>query len=87
MSCFTYNLNMAAQQPSILNVHKRIVTDEANQPVAVLIDYEDWQRIEATLNDRETSKATPDLSRFVGTVQWGEDAVTYQRRVREEWPR
>jgi predicted DNA-binding antitoxin AbrB/MazE fold protein len=26
-----------------------------------------------------------DLMRFRGTVQWPEDAMDYQRRVREEW--
>lgn len=28
------------------NFKKKIVTDEAMRPVAVLIDYEDWQEIE-----------------------------------------
>jgi predicted DNA-binding antitoxin AbrB/MazE fold protein len=26
-----------------------------------------------------------DLMRFHGTVDWPEDAVAYQRRIREEW--
>jgi len=34
----------------MLTVHKKIVTDEAMQPVAVLIDYQDWLEIERQLH-------------------------------------
>lgn len=33
----------------MLSVNKKIVTDEAMHPVAVLIDYQDWQKIEEIL--------------------------------------
>jgi len=68
-------------------VRKRIVTDEANRPVAVQIDYEDWLDIVRALNLSDGNKPPSDLSRFVCTVDWGEDGVAYQRRVREEWVR
>ncbi len=68
-------------------VRKRIVTDEANRPVAVQIDYEDWLDIVRALNLSDGNTPAPDLSRFVGTVDWREDGVAYQRRVREEWVR
>jgi hypothetical protein len=31
-------------------IHKRILTDDALQPVAIQIDYEDWLEIERLLN-------------------------------------
>ncbi len=81
---------MSAKKPTCLNVHKHIVTDEANRPVAVQIDYEDWKKIEESLGGQsrlDGTSSVPDLTRFIGTIRWGEDAVSYQRRVREEWPR
>ncbi len=30
----------------MLPINKKIVTDESMRPVAVLIDYQDWQKIE-----------------------------------------
>lgn len=66
-------------------IRKRILTDEANRPVAVQIDYDDWVRIERTLQSARSESAPVDLARFVGVLEWGEDAVAYQRRVREEW--
>ncbi|MEI2581807.1 hypothetical protein [Scytonema sp. PRP1] len=40
---------MHRKQTIILPVNKKIVTDEEMRPVAVLIDYQDWQRIEQIL--------------------------------------
>lgn len=37
----------------MLSIKKQIVTDEASKPVAVVINYHDWQRIEALLIERE----------------------------------
>ncbi|AFY75445.1 hypothetical protein Syn7502_03617 (plasmid) [Synechococcus sp. PCC 7502] len=37
----------------MLSIKKQIVTDEASKPVAVVINYHDWQRIEALLAERE----------------------------------
>jgi len=65
-------------------VRKRILTDESNRPIAVQIDYEDWCRIEAALGQSNAETHDQDLSRFSGTLSWGEDAVAYQRRVREK---
>jgi hypothetical protein len=38
---------------TMLSIKKQIVTDEASKPVAVVINYHDWQRIEALLAERE----------------------------------
>lgn len=71
----------------MFNIRKRIVTDEANRPVEVLINYEDWRRVEEALKFTELRDAPVDLSAHAGNLRWGEDAVAYQRRVREEWGR
>ncbi|MCC7291137.1 MAG: hypothetical protein IT449_03630 [Phycisphaerales bacterium] len=68
----------------MLNIRKQIVTDESNRPVAVQIGYEDWCRIEELLDSGESCQAEGgDDSRLIGSVQGGEDAVHYQRRVRD----
>lgn len=35
---------------TMLNLHKKIVSDDLQQPVAVLIDYQDWLKIEQLLS-------------------------------------
>jgi hypothetical protein len=67
-------------------VHKQIVTDENNRPIAVQIPYAEWLGIEELLS-AESPKVSGDPSRLAGSLQWGEDGVAYQRRVREEWTR
>jgi hypothetical protein len=42
----------------MLNIHKKILTDEAMQPIAVQIDYADWLKIEHLLNEKEESVVT-----------------------------
>jgi len=69
----------------MLNVHKRIVTDETNRPVAVQIDYEDWCRIEQALNLRSADKPPTDLGRHIGKLHWPIDGLKYQQQVRSEW--
>ncbi|NOS99347.1 MAG: hypothetical protein HOP29_01830 [Phycisphaerales bacterium] len=71
----------------MFNIRKRIVTDEENRPVEVLIDYEDWCRVEEALKLHDKDARPIDPSRHAGKLKWGEDAVAYQRRVREEWGR
>ncbi len=34
-------------------IKKQFVTDENLKPVAVIIDYQDWQKIEALLQEKE----------------------------------
>ena len=71
----------------MLDIRKKIVTDECARPIAVQIDYADWLEIERRLETSGGNGDQGDLRRFSGTVRWGEDAVAYQRRVREDWPR
>ena len=63
-------------------IRKKIVTDEAQQPVAVQIDYADWLRIERMLNLRSGRVKRSDLSRYAGVISLTEEPLSYQARVR-----
>ena len=43
-------------------INKKIVTDEDMRPVAVLIDYQDWQKIEKILHEYQAQEANFDLN-------------------------
>ena len=47
-------------------IQKKIVVDEAQNPVAVQIDYEDWLEIERLLGLRSEEKKPTDLSKYRG---------------------
>jgi hypothetical protein len=72
-------------------IHKKIVIDEAQNPVAVQIDYQDWLEIERLLETREAEKSKAGRSRFQELLEktrgtWkGGDGLEYQIRIREEW--
>jgi hypothetical protein len=67
-------------------INKKIVTDEAMRPVAVLIDYQDWQRIEKILQIYQSEQQSNiDLNQFAGTINLTQDPLEYQRQIRNEW--
>jgi hypothetical protein len=74
-------------------IKKKVVMDEAHNPVAVQIDYEDWLEIERLLETRETEKTRAERSKFQELLEktrgtWkGGDGLEYQVRIREEWDR
>lgn len=57
-------------------IKKQIVTDESMRPVAVLIDYEDWQAIEKILETYQQQTNTPSFSSFAGVIQLSIDPLT-----------
>jgi hypothetical protein len=63
-------------------IKKKIVTDEAMRPVAVLIDYQDWQAIEKILAVYEQQNPIPALTDFAGTIQLTVDPLEYQQQIR-----
>jgi hypothetical protein len=66
-------------------IHKHILFDEAQRPIAVQVDYEDWLEIERQLHLNEEASAETNLSQFSGVISLPEDPVEYQRKLREEW--
>jgi len=70
----------------MLDVKKQIVTDEAMRPVAVLIDYQDWQKIEKLLENSEWSGEQEfDIAKYAGAIKLGKDPLEYQQEIRGEW--
>jgi hypothetical protein len=68
----------------MLPLKKQIVTDESMRPIAVLIDYKDWEKIEKILESHQPPIV--DLNQFAGTLRRdGEDPLEFQRRIRSEW--
>jgi hypothetical protein len=69
----------------MLYFNKKIVTDASMRPVAVLIDYEDWGKIEKILEDYQTNKSAK-LNRFAGVLRRDrEDPLDFQHRIRSQW--
>jgi hypothetical protein len=69
----------------MLPINKKIVTDETMRPVAVLIDYQDWQKIEKILNAYQLQQANFDINKYAGVIKLTQDALEYQQRIRDEW--
>ena len=66
-------------------IRKKIVTDEAQNRVAVQIDYTDWLRIERSLNIQVEETPTTDLARYDGVISLTEEPLAFQARIRNEW--
>ena len=69
----------------MLNIKRKIVTDEAKRPVAVMIDYEDWEKIENLLQEQESATSAPSIAQFADVLRLTEEPLVYQHRVRQEW--
>lgn len=67
------------------SIKKRIVTDESMRPVAVLIDYEDWQVIEKILETYQQQEPASALADYAGVIQLTIDPLDYQQQIRDEW--
>ncbi len=69
----------------MLSFHKKIVTDEAMRPVAVLIDYQDWQKIEQILEAHELQqKEEFNINNYAGKIKLTQDPLQYQQQIRDE---
>ena len=69
----------------MLPFKKKFVTDEAMRPLAVLIDYLDWQRIEKLLENYQFREEGVNLNKYAGTIKLTEDPLQYQQQIRDEW--
>ena len=66
-------------------IRKWILTDSAERPIAVQIDYTDWLEIERSLNLQREDTKDSDLSSYEGMITLSEDPLAYQSRIRQEW--
>ena len=68
------------------SIKKQIVVNETQQPVAVIIDYQDWKWIEAILLRQESERDDSELLKaYAGCIQLTIDPLKYQQEVREAW--
>jgi hypothetical protein len=66
-------------------IRKKILTDSAEKPIAVQIEYTDWLEIERFLNLEGEDVSNTDLSSYQGVITLTEDPLEYQSRIRQEW--
>ncbi|MBE9079597.1 hypothetical protein IQ241_20235 [Romeria aff. gracilis LEGE 07310] len=69
----------------MIPIKRQIVTDEAMQPVAVIISYADWQQIEALLQAEPSKDNSQRLASYAGSITLSLDPLTYQKQIRDEW--
>ena len=65
-------------------IKRQIVTDESMKPVAVIIDYSDWEKTEAMLHNIPEANQSTDLSSFAGSIALPVDPLAYQNQIRTE---
>lgn len=53
----------------MVEIKKQIITNEAMEPVGVIVSYQDWQKIEALLENRTLQDNHQDLMAFAGAIQ------------------
>jgi hypothetical protein len=72
----------------MLPFKKKIVTDEAMRPVAVLIDYQDWEKIEKILEAYQLQQVQQEedfnLNTYASAIQLTQDPLEYQKKIRDE---
>ncbi len=66
-------------------IKKQIVTDESMHPVAVIIDYQNWQAIEKLLEKYQKEDTTQSLEQYAGTINLTINPLEYQQQKRDEW--
>ena len=69
----------------IKTIHKKIVLDENNKPLEVIINYDEWNEIEQMLEYRFKIMHREELKKHVGILRIEEDPLSFQRRIRSEW--
>ncbi len=69
----------------MLTIHKKVLLDEAMNPVAVQIDYADWLEIARRLGIESRRGESTALRRFEGAISMTEDPIEFQTRIRQEW--
>jgi len=79
------HLAAKAEHP-MTELHKNLVTDDRNRPVAVQIDYADWVALEERLSGLDAKVPhTSDLACHSGRVRVSIEPLEFQARIRGEW--
>lgn len=67
------------------DIHKKIVVDENNKPVEVIISYDEWERIARIIGKAHEPTTSETLNKYSGILELKEDPLEYQKRIRNEW--
>lgn len=67
-------------------IPKRYLTDENHNPVAVVIDYAEWLRIEKQLGESSDERSRK-LASLAGSMNFPMDGMEFQKMMRSEWDR
>jgi hypothetical protein len=70
----------------MIAVKKQFLYDDHQKPVKVLMDYDEWLRIESLLGGKEVESNGHLLEELCGKVDFGGDPMEIQRKMRSEWP-
>jgi len=70
----------------MFTVKKQFLYDENQHPVKVLIDYDEWLRIEHALGEAEVEPNGHLVNEFSGKIDFGGDPLEIQKQMRSEWP-
>ena len=65
-----------------MTIQKQILRDENEQPVAVVVPYEEWVKLSG-----EKPKVVPrfkNINDYAGCVTWDVDPLEFQNEVRED---
>lgn len=65
------------------NIAKKIVTNEAMQPIAVQINYADWLEIESLLAQHNQTKKA--IERTVDTTVWQTQWCELAQKIDQAW--
>jgi hypothetical protein len=66
-------------------IHKKIVVNENNKPVEVIISYDEWKETERILESGQQGMVREKLKEYAGIVHLEEEPLECQRRMRSEW--
>lgn len=66
-------------------IHKKVVVNENNKPVEVIINYDEWKEIERILEAGLHGMVRERLKDYAGILHIEEEPLEYQRRMRGEW--
>lgn len=69
----------------IKDIHKKIVVDENNRPLEIIISYDEWKEIEEILESYPKIMKKERLKEYMGILHIDEDPLDFQRRIRSEW--
>ena len=67
------------------SINKKIVVDNNNKPVEVIIDYDKWIEIENFLKLQKKIMTKEKLQKYIGIIKLKEDPLEFQDKIRDEW--